>query len=102
MSVTGNGTTSKVSITESSSRPRQKLPDGRGDLVAMRLESEMPRLEERDPRVLDVSLESLRARRHEERIFLAPDRQEWRLVLAKVLLERWIHLDVARVVEEQV
>src|SRR5262245_63254325 len=111
MSVTGGGTTSKVSITspeepcrgaEPSPRPREKVPDGRCDLVAVRLEGEVPRLEERDLRVLDVSLESLRACGHEERISVAPDGQQRRLVLAKVLLELRIHIDITRVVEEQV
>src|SRR5262245_2277046 len=111
MSVTGNGTTSRVSITPSgefrrraqpSPRHRQKVPDGRCDLVAVRLEGEVPRLEERDLRVLDVSLEGLRACGHEERISVAPDGQQRRLVLAKVLLELRIHIDITRVVEEQV
>src|SRR5262249_39834609 len=111
MSVTGNWTTSKVSIAppeeprrgaEPSPRLREKVPDGRCDLVAVRLEGEVSRLEERDLRVLDVALESLRACGHEERVSIAPDGQQRRLVPAKVILEPWIHLDIARVVEEQV
>src|SRR5215510_6595328 len=91
MSVTGNGTTSKASITppgesrrraEPSSRRGQEVPDGRCDFVAVRLESEVSGLEERDS--------------------VAPDGEQRRLVLAKVLLELRIHVDVARVVEEQV
>src|SRR5262245_21539729 len=111
MSVTGNGTTSKASITppgesrrraEPSSRRGQEVPDGRCDFVAVRLESEVSGLEERDLRVLDVTLERRRACGYEERVSVAPDGEQRRLVLAKVLLELRIHVDVARVVEEQV
>src|SRR5262245_61032859 len=111
MSATGSGTTSRVSITppqepaaarSPSPRPRKKVPYGRCDLVTVRLESEVSRLEELDLRFPDVTLEGLSTRRHEERVPAAPDRQQRRLVLAKVFLELRIHLDIARVVEEQV
>src|SRR5262249_18401235 len=111
MSVTGSVTTSRASITaprkarrraEPSSRRGEKVPDRRRDLVAVRLESEMSRLEDGGFRVLDVMLEGLRACGQKERVAAAPDGQERRLVPAKVLLELRIHLDVARIVEEQV
>src|SRR5215470_8064073 len=111
MSVTGNGTTSKASITPPegsghraapSFRSRQKVPDGRRDFVAVRLEREVSRVEENDLRVLDVTPEGLRACGQEKRIRIAPGGQQRRLMPAKVLLELRIQLDVARVVEEQI
>src|SRR5262245_26771211 len=68
----------------------------------MRLESEVSRVKERNPRALDILLERLCASRQEERIPVAPDGEQWRLVLAKVPLERRIHFDVARVVEKKI
>src|SRR5262245_58975004 len=82
--------------------PGQKVPDGHSDFAAVRLKREVSRVKERDLRVRDVTLESLRARGHEERVSVAPDGQQRRLVLAKILLELRIHLDIARVVEEQI
>jgi hypothetical protein len=64
------------------------------------LESEVSSVKERDRRFLDVAPESLRARWQEERIAIAPDSQQRRLPLTKVLLELRIHVDIARVVEE--
>src|SRR5262245_38434973 len=80
----------------------QKVPDGHRDFAAVRLKSEVSRVKERDLRVRDVTFESLRARGHEERVSVAPNGQQRRLVLAKVLVELWIHLNIARVVEEQI
>ena len=51
---------------------------------------------------LDVAFERLGARREEERIVLAPHRQETRLVSAEILLESWIERDIGLVVTEQV
>src|SRR5262245_775735 len=82
--------------------PGQKVADGRRDFVAMRLEGEVSRVEEGDLRVLEITPESLCACGQEERVSVAPNGQQWRLVLAKVLLELRVHVDVARVVEEQV
>src|SRR5262245_37239099 len=81
---------------------RQKVPDGDSDLVAVRFESEVSCIKKRNLRVLDVTLENLRACGHEERVSSAPDRQQRRLVLTKVLLELRIHIDIARIVEKQV
>src|SRR5262245_37695266 len=52
--------------------------------------------------MLDVTLESLRARRQEEGIPVAPDGQQRRLVLTKVLLKLRIQIDITCIVEEQV
>src|SRR5262245_2343818 len=79
---------------------RQEIADRRCDFVAVRLESEVSGLEERDLRILDVTLEGQSTCGHEERVSVAPDGQQRRLMLAKVLLELRIHLDIARVVEE--
>src|SRR5262245_51380647 len=79
---------------------RQKVPNCHSDFVAVRLECEVSRVKERDRRVLDVTLERLCACGHEERISVAPDGQQRRLVLTKVLLELRIHLDITRIVEE--
>src|SRR4029453_9697266 len=81
--------------------PGQKISDGRSDFVAVRLDSEVSRVKERDLRVHDVAFESLCACRQEERVSVAPDSQQWRLLLAKVVLELRIQIDIARVVEEQ-
>src|SRR3546814_3140144 len=68
----------------------------------MRLEREVTRVEERHRRVGIVAFERLRSRRQEERIVLAPDRQEWRLVGAEILLESRVERDVALIVAEKV
>jgi hypothetical protein len=49
-----------------------------------------------------VALERFRARRDEERIVLAPDREEARLVLAEIRLERGIQRHIAAVIEQQI
>jgi hypothetical protein len=50
----------------------------------------------------DVAPERLGAGRQEERVVAAPDRQQRRLVLAEIRLERRVQRHVARVVQEQV
>src|SRR5262245_18912466 len=82
--------------------PWQEVADGQRDFIAVRLEREVSRVEEHDLRVLDVTSERLRPWRQEERVSLAPDCQPRWLMPAKILLELRIHLDVARVVEEQI
>src|SRR5690349_18060938 len=68
----------------------------------MCLEREMPRLEETDVRVCAITLESCCTGRKKERVIFAPDREEWWLVLAEVVLERRIQRHIASVVAEQV
>src|SRR3546814_12790569 len=80
----------------------QEVSDARRNLAGMRLEREVTRVEERHRRVGIVAFERLRSRRQEERIVLAPDRQEWRLVGAEILLESRVERDVAFIVAEKV
>ncbi len=68
----------------------------------MRLEREVAGVEEAHLRVRVVGLEGLGARRQEEGIVAAPDREEGRAVAAEVVVELRIQRQVARVVEEQV
>ena len=68
----------------------------------MRLQREMAGVEETDVRIRNVALECLGAWRQEERIVLAPDRQQRRLVRAEIILESRIERDVALVVAEQI
>ena len=69
-----------VSIPTSSFEARlvsgEEVADGRRDLRCVRLQSEMAGVEEAHHRVRDVALERLGARRQEERIVLAPHREE--------------------------
>src|SRR5271156_5324976 len=80
----------------------EEFADGRGDLRGVRLQREMAGIEEADDRVRNVALERLGARRQEERIILAPHRQEARLVGAEIFLEDRVERDVALVVAEEV
>src|SRR4029077_18993684 len=80
----------------------KEVADRSGDLGGMRLQREMAGIEEADDRVRDIPFERLGARRQEERIVLAPYRQERRLTGAKIPLEGRIQRDVALVVAEQV
>ena len=66
---------------------RQEIADCRSNLVTVRLEGEVPGVEEAHVGVWDVALERLGARRQEKRVVLAPSCQKRRLVLAKIGLE---------------
>src|SRR5258705_3087664 len=83
-------------------RAIEKLADGRSDFVAVCLKRKVAGVEESHFRAWNVALERLCARRQEERVVLAPNRQEGRLVLAEVLLKSRIKRDVALVVAKQV
>jgi hypothetical protein len=63
----------------------KELPDRRSDRLGVRLEREVPGLEEADVGLRDVAPERLRAGRQEEGVVPAPDRQEPRPVLAEVV-----------------
>src|SRR6185437_1485877 len=80
---------------------RKKITDGCSDLVGMRLERKVTRVEEAYFRSWNVTLERFRTCRQEKGIVLAPDRQERRFVLAEVGLEFRIHGDVALVVAKE-
>src|SRR5262249_10189634 len=80
----------------------KEVANGRGDLRGVGFQREMPGVEEADNGVRDVALERLGARRQEERVVLAPHREERRLVSPEILLEGRVERDVALVVAEQV
>src|SRR5262249_48775494 len=79
-------------VTQSAGK---KVADRRRDFRGMRLEREVSGVEEAHDRVGNIPLEGLRAGRQEERVVLAPHRQKWRLVVAKILLEGRVKRDVA-------
>ena len=68
----------------------------------MRLQREMPGIEEAHLRIWNIALERLGARRQEERVVLAPHRQQRRLVLAEIGLEFRVESDVALVIAEEI
>ena len=65
----------------------QEIADALSDLSGMRFQGEVTGVEEAYNRIRIVSLERLGARRHKERVVLAPHRQKRRLVRAEVFLE---------------
>jgi hypothetical protein len=65
----------------------QEIADAFCDLAGMSFQGEVAGVEEADGRARIVSLERLGARRHKERIVLAPHRQKRRPVSAEVFLE---------------
>src|SRR6516165_8977490 len=71
-----------------SSGARKKIPNRSGDLRAVGFEGKVARIEEAHFGSRNIAFERLGARRQEERIVLAPGRQEGWLVLAKVGLAR--------------
>src|SRR5262249_25473002 len=95
-------TASVIAAVPHSLELTKKLPDRRGDLVAVGLERKVAGVEETYVGVRHVALERLRTGRQEERIVLAPHCQKRRLVFAKISLEFGIQRDVALVVAEQV
>src|SRR5262245_26192803 len=70
----------------------------RRDLSGMRLQREVARLEEADHCARNVALERLGARRQEERVVLAPHREQRRPPRAEVFLELRVLRDIAGVV----
>ena len=68
----------------------EELADGGRDFVDMCLQREVAGIEESDHRVRNIAFERFGAGRQEERIVLAPDRQERRPMLTEVVLERRI------------
>ena len=68
----------------------------------MGLEREVAGIEEAHLRAWNVAFERFRTRRQEERIVLAPDREERWLVFAEVGLKFRIHRDVGPVVAKQI
>ena len=68
----------------------------------MRFQREVTRVEEADDGTGNIPLERLGAGRQEERVVLAPHRQQRRPVRAEVFLERRVQRDIAGIIEAQV
>lgn len=68
----------------------------------MSLEGEVSGIEQDHLRTGNVSLVRLRARGNEERVILTPDREQRRLLLAKILLEAGVSIDIVTIVVENV
>src|SRR5262249_42628267 len=105
----GDGQRNDLARASSRSRPPLRatstegnFTDRGGDLRGVGLQREVAGVEESDQCVRNVALERLRTRRQEERIVLAPHREEGRLVGAEVLLEDRVESDIALVVAEEV
>ena len=91
-----------IRLLLASDDPTEEVPHRRGDLRGVRLQREVPGVEEAHDRVRDVARERLGPLRQEERVVLAPHRQQGRLVAAEILLEGRVERDVALGVPEQV
>src|SRR5262249_16223963 len=92
----------RCSTCRASLEARQEIANCLSDLVTVRLEGEVAGVEEAHVSAWNVTLERLGTRRQEKRIVLAPSRQKWRPMLAKIGLEFGIQRDVAPVVAEEV
>jgi hypothetical protein len=68
----------------------EKVADQCRNFVRMRLEREVPRVEEMNVRTRNVASKRLGPLRQEKWIVLSPCRKERRLVFAEVFLEPWI------------
>src|SRR5262245_35229911 len=68
----------------------------------MRFQGEMAGVEEADDRIGYVPLERLGTGRQEERIVLAPNREEGWLVRAEIFMKGRVQRNIALVVAEQV
>ena len=80
----------------------KKVADGRRNLNSVRLEGEVAGVEEAHHRIWEVACKRLGPLWQEERVVLAPHRQERRLVSAEIFLERWVERYIALVVPKQV
>src|SRR5215472_4021798 len=82
--------------------PLKELENFPADFGPMSFQRKMAGIEEMDFRLGIVPRERLRARRQEERIIPAPNRQQRRTLLAEILLELRIQRHVACVIQEEV
>src|SRR5262245_8087468 len=80
----------------------EEVADRPGDLHGMCFQRKMARVEEVDDGARNVAPERLRARRQEERVVLAPHREQGRPVRTEVLVELRVQRNIAGVVEEQI
>src|SRR4051812_8049499 len=79
-----------------------KLPDCRCDFSGVRLQREVPGVEEADIGVRNIALERFGSRGQEERIVLAPHRQQRRLAISEIGVEVRVESDIAGIVEQQI
>src|SRR5262249_34733550 len=79
----------------------EELADGCGDLIYVRLEREVTRVQQLDIRCGDVALKGFGSCGQKERVVAAPDGQQRWLVSAEVVLEPRVEVDIARVVENE-
>src|SRR5215467_3491553 len=89
-------------LPEADAMGGEKVSHRFGDVDHVSLESKVSRIEELDRRVREVFSKCFGARRDEEGIVLAPDGEERRRRLTKVLVKRRIQLHIRGVVEEQI
>ena len=82
----------------SASRLREKLPHGEGDLLDVRFQREVSRIQQLDSCGWDIPPLGLRACGDEKGSVLAPDREQRRLRLPEILLEGPIQLHVLCIV----
>src|ERR1700733_14507844 len=68
----------------------------------MCLQREVAGIKKADIRLRNVFFECIRARRQKERIMLAPNGKQPRLVRAEVILESGVQRDVALIVAEEI
>src|SRR5262245_24144363 len=80
----------------------EKIPDERRDLVAIRFQGEVTRVEEMELQCLQVSFIRFSAVGREDFVILAPGDQHRRLVLAEVVLPLRIKREVTAVAQKQV
>ena len=80
----------------------EEIADSGGNLDRMGFEREVAGVEEFDGGVRNIPAEGFRSRRQEERIVLAPDRQDTWLVGAELGLKGGIECHIALVVAEEI
>src|SRR5215469_10388336 len=83
-------------------RPAEEAANGGCNFGAVRLQRKVPGVQEADIGIRDVAFVRFGSSRQEERVVLAPDRQQQRLMLPEVRLERGVESDITGVVEEQI
>src|SRR5689334_16188527 len=76
----------------------EEIPHRSRNFLPMSFQREVAGIEQADLRVGEIALIGFRPRRQEERVVLAPDRQERRPMRPEVLLERRVERDVVLVV----
>jgi hypothetical protein len=82
--------------------PAEKIADGAGNLMEMRLEREVAGIVKMHFRARHVALEGLCARRNEGLIILAPNEENRRAGAAEVFLDFGIERDIAAIVHQQI